>query len=128
MSWHTNVLVTFEVLDKKKLKDFARDYDCNPHHISGHFIQELQLIDVQYERLLVTWGKECNHLDLEKFIEVITLFVAGLYQEKALADYNNVIVFWEVEQAEKANCCELKFIDGKIHRTDHELPFSWGVW
>lgn len=93
---------------------------------------------------LCTWGMVGNYTKADDFVSALCPFFLDVYRDWyvpneppdrsrdriGLCGHEHIIVFWENEQSEYANCIEIGLVDDRdpsaLRLTMHErLPFAW---
>jgi len=88
---------------------------------------------------VLTWGTVSNHLDAQGFVKDLDHFwfdLLTMKDERAMCSFEHIIVFYEREQSEQANCYEIYLNPNKRSNytfedlifKHHKLPFCWNQY
>lgn len=125
MSWNSNLNISFELKSADKMKEVA-DNTSSEYQEFEWFLQYVREFEWPGTRMMFCFAKQFNHLAYDCFMGELQRFAAALYKAGAIASYCNILVMYEVEQAENLSISQIK-PNGGI-RTVSEIDQSWGVW
>lgn len=125
MSWNSNLNISFELKSADVLRAVACDTDSEYQEFAW-FLNVVREFHWPGSRTMFCFAKHFNHLDFHRFMTELQAFAARLYIEGAISDIHNILVIYEVEQAEQLSITQIKQT-GEI-RTVSEIDQSWGVW
>lgn len=141
MSRCFNLVVMFECEHDKALVEIAEDHYqrllqsigvCNEARWYLDDLRQRTCTDNGPKGAMSTWGKVCNHTNLELFIENLKPFFLDLYgfhPVSGLGEHDKIVILYEEEQSEAAGCYTIELCyDTKselIVAHTERLPFSW---
>lgn len=141
MSRCVNLVVMFECEHDKALVAIAEDHYRQLMRSTAACSEAIWYLDSLRRRTstengpkgaMSTWGKVCNHTNLELFIENLKPFfldLYGFYPVSGLSELDQIVVLYEEEEAEAAGCYTIELRpDTKtelIVTHVERLPFSW---
>ena len=119
----------------RKIEPKSEDYFTRNVGFALHFLEDLAARSGPNpggKGGLSLWGIVGNHVDAEAFVETLVPFwfdillptcEDGPYLE-------HVVVFFEEEQSQRAQCFEISLDDdtGVLKRRLHSLPFCWNQY
>ena len=130
MSWNSRLVVVFKCKHSNSLLDCATASDTECREADA-FLQDMLEQGKASVPLLVTWALDCNHLKIERFLEVTKEFFGKMLQHNnGVPAYENIMIFHEIEQRESCNVYQIGWnnSDGVVAVETGNYPFTWGVW